>query len=138
MEQKQREIAQIIPQAVSDVREIQRTHGVEKVHLAYDYLQFGSGSFKCHKYYNSEDILIKFQSDIYKGTVSFAECEESYRTLSFRNPAYVAVVQIAVSSMGKCVIQIGSGHVTNLIQELFMRTHQTPYCNKCIPTESCH
>ena len=138
MEQRHREIARIIPQAVSDVRELQKTHGVEKVHLAYDYGQFGSGSFKRHKYYNSEDMLIKFQSDLYKGTVSFAEYEESYRTLSSTNPAYVAVVQIVVSSMGKCLIQIGSGHVTNLIQELFMRTHQSPYCNKCIATESCH
>ena len=111
---------------------------MEKVYLAYDYGQFGSGSFQRHKYYNSEDMLIKFQSDLYKGTVSFAEYEESYRTLSSTNPAYVAVVQIALSSMGKCLIQIGSGHVTNLIQELFMRTHQSPYCNKCIPTESCH
>ena len=139
MDQKQSRIAMIIPQAISVVKELQRTHGVKNVHLAYDYGQFGSGTFKRSNYYHSEDMLIKFQNDLYIGEVSFAEYEESYRVLSSTNPAYVAVVQMAVSSMGRCLVQIyiGLGHVTNRIKELFMRRHRSPYCIKCIPTGDC-
>ena len=136
--QKQREIAVLIPQARSIVRELERKYSVKKVHLACDYGQFGSGTFKKQNYYNSEDMLVKFQNDLYNGTVSFAEYEESYRALSSTNPAYVALVQMAVSSMGKCLVQIGWGHVSYLTKELFMRTHQSPYCIRCITTGGCH
>ena len=136
--QRQREIAVLIPQALSEVRELQRIHNVKKVHLAYDYGQFGSGSFKLHNYYSSEDMLIKFQNDVYNGTVLFTEYEESYRALSSTNPAHVALVQMAVSSMGKCLVQIGWGHIADLTKELFMRTHQNPYCIKCVPAGVCH
>ena len=134
VEQKQREIAVLIPQILNTVREIQIKHIVKKVHLACDYGQFGSGTFRSSNYYHSKGMLVKFQNDLYNGTVSFAEYEESYRALSSTNPAYVAVVQMAVSSMGRCLVQIGWGHVTNMIKELFMRSHQSPYCIKCIPT----
>ena len=137
LEQKQKEIAVLIPQALSNVTELQRTHGVKKVYLTYDYGQFGSGSFKNRHYYNLEDMFMKFQTDLYNGTVSFAEYEESLRALSYTHPAYVALVQMAVSSMGKCLVQIGWGHVVNLIKELFIRTHQRPYCIRCLSVGGC-
>ena len=83
-------------------------------------------------------MLIKFQNDLHSGTFSFAEHEESYKALSSTNPAYIAVVQMAVSSMGKCLVQIGRGHVIDLTRELFKRTHQSPYCITSIETDDCH
>ena len=138
VEQNQRQIELLIPQALGDVRELQRMHSVKKVHLAYDYGQFGSETFKHKHYYHSEDMLIKFQNDLHSGTFSFAEHEESYKALSSTNPAYIAVVQMAVSSMGKCLVQIGRGHVIDLTRELFTRTHQSPYCITSIETDDCH
>ena len=137
LEHRQRQIKTLIPQALSDVRELQRKHTVKKVYLTYDYGKFGSGSFKDRHYYNLEGMLMKFQTDLYNGTVSFAEYEESLRALSYTHPAYVALVQMAVSSMGKCLVQIGWGHVISLTKELFMRTHQSPYCIKCLSTGGC-
>ena len=137
LEHRQRQIKTLIPQALSDVRELQRKHSVKKVYLTYDYGKFGSRSFKDRHYYNLEDMLIKFQTDLYNGTVSFAEYEESLRALSYTHPAYVALVQMAVSSMGKCLVQIGWGHVISLTKELFMRTHQNPYCIKCLSAGGC-
>ena len=137
LEHRQRQIKTLIPQALSDVRELQRNHSVKKVYLTYDYGMFGSGSFKDRHYYNLEDTLKKFQTDLYNGTVSFAEYEESLRALSYTHPAYVALVQMAVSSMGNCLVQIGWGHVISLTKELFMRTHQHPYCIKCLSTGGC-
>ena len=136
--QKQREIAVLTPQALSIVREFEREYSVRKVHLAYDYGQFGSGTFRSQNYYSSEDMLVKFQNDLYNGTVSFAEYEDSYRALSSTNPAYIALVQIAVSSMGRCLVQIGWGHITDMTREHFMRNHQSPYCIKCIPNDVYH
>ena len=138
LEQKQIKIKTLIPQALSEVRELQRKHSVKNVYLTYDYGRFGSGTFKDRHYYYLEDTLKKFQTDLYNGTVSFAEYEESLRALSYTHPAYVALVQMAVSSMGKCLVQIGWGHVINLTKELFKRTHHYPHCIKCLSPDGCH
>ena len=137
LEQKQGVITLLIQQALHDVRELQRNHSVKNVYLTYDYGQFGSGSFKDRHYYYLENMLMNFQTDLYNGKISFAEYEESLKAFSYTHPAYVAQVQMAVASMGKCLVQIGWGHVINLIKELFMRTHQSPYCIKCISPGGC-
>ena len=119
------------------MRELKKLFNLTKVHLSYDYGRFGSQTFKHNMFYKSEDLLMKFQNDLYGGEVSFPEYEQSYTTLFSTNPAYVALVQMALSSRGRCLVQIGWGSSIGLVNKNFKMSHSRPYCINCINSDLC-
>ena len=79
--ERRKVIAGVTQQALEIVRELKKRCNMTKVHLSYDYGRFGSESFKRQMFYKSEDLLVKFQNDLYSYQVSFTEYEQSYTTL---------------------------------------------------------
>ena len=44
-----------------------------------------SGTFKRNKYYNSSDLLVKFQQDLYNNEMTYDEYEESFTTFKYQH-----------------------------------------------------
>ena len=62
----------------------------------------------------------------------------SYRIVSFQNPGYVAMVQMTLSSRGKCLLQVGWGHCIEFVKSHFRTYHHGSHlCFDCAPRSVC-
>ena len=123
--QKQRrsKVAQAIDMIMTKVIELREREHVEKVSLAYDYGKFGSGTFRHNRFYTSQDLLVKFQQDLYSNEMTHDEYEESFMIFKQQHPAYIAMIQMTIAAKGKCLLQIGWGHCIDFTSYLFKSFH---------------
>ena len=123
--QKQRrsKVAQAIDMIMTKVIELREREHVEKVSLSYDYGKFGSWTFRHEKFYDSNDLLVKFQQDLYNNEMTHDEYEESFMILKQQHPAYIAMIQMTIAAKGKCLLQIGWGHCIDFTSYLFKSFH---------------
>lgn len=126
-----------IQEAMTKLHSLKERNSVEKVHLAYDFGKYGSRTFEQHKFYNSSDLLIKFQEDLYEGRLNHSAYEQSYMTLKYQNRGYLAMVQMILSSKGKCLLKMGWGYCIDFVKTVFQRNHNKPYCIECAPSKIC-
>ena len=129
LEQLRQDVRGTITESMTKVHELKQKSSVERVYLSYDFGQFGSGTFESHgNFYNSSDLLIKFQEDLYEGRLNHSAYEHSFMTLKYQNPGYIAMVQMILASKGKCLLKIGWGFCIDFVTTLFKTNHQMPYC----------
>ena len=127
-----------IKESLVKLKNLKKRAGVDRVYLAYDFGLFGSGSFERHSYYNSSDLLVKFQEDVYNGMVTYNEYKKSLMEFKFQNPGYVAMVQMTLSSRGKCLLQVGWGHCIEFVKSHFRAYHNGSHpCFDCAPRSVC-
>ena len=126
-----------IKEAMTTLNALKENNSVERVYLAYDFGKFGSRTFEINKFYNSSDLLIKFQEDLYEGRLNHSAYEQSFMTLKYQNRGYIAMVQMILSSKGKCLLKIGWGFCIDFVTTLFKTNHQKPYCIECAPRKIC-
>ena len=127
-----------IKESLVKLKNLKKRAGVDRVYLAYDFGLFGSGSFERHSYYNSSDLLVKFQEDVYNGMVTYNEYKKSLMEFKFQNPGYVATVQMILSSRGKCLLQVGWGHCIEFVKSHFRAYHHGSHlCFDCAPRSVC-
>ena len=98
--QPRNSVKKAITESMKKIGKFKDKHSKSRVYLTYDYGKFGSDTFKHKNYYSASDLLTGFQHDVYEGRMSHDEYEQSFMTLSSRNPGYIAMVQMAVSSRG--------------------------------------
>ena len=123
---------------MTKVHELKQKSSVERVYLSYDFGQFGSRTFASHgHFYNSSDLLIKFQEDLYEGRLNHSAYEHSFMTLKYQNPGYIALVQMTLSSKAKCLLKIGWGSSIEFVTVLFQNNHTQPFCMICAPHNVC-
>ena len=134
---KRNAVKMAITESLEKIRMLKDKHSKSSVYLQYDYGKFGSDTFKYASYFNASDLLAGFQHDVYEGRMSHDEYEQSFMTFSSRNPGYIAMVQMAVSSMGQCLLAIGSGHCPRFVVGLFKTVHSAPLCIDCAPANFC-
>ena len=137
LQQKRNAVKIAITESMKKIRILKDKHSKSSVYLQYDYGKLGSDTFKYSSYFNASDLLAGFQHDVYEGRMSHDEYEQSFMTFSSRNPGYIAMVQMAVSSMGQCLLVIGSGHCTRFVVGLFKTIHSAPLCIDCAPADFC-
>ena len=137
LQQRRNSVKIAITESMKKIRILKDKHSKSSVYLQYDYGKFGSESFKHDSYFNASDLLAGFQHDVYEGKMSHDEYEQSFMTFSSRNPGYIAMVQMAVSSMGQCLLVIGSGHCPRFVVGLFKTSHSAPLCIDCAPANVC-
>ena len=138
LEQLRQEVRAAITESVTKVHELKQKSSVERVYLSYDFGQFGSRTFESHgNFYNSSDLLIKFQEDLYEGRLNHSAYEHSFMTLKYQNPGYIALIQMTLSSKGKCLLKIGWGSSIEFVTFLFQNSHSQPFCMKCAPHNVC-
>lgn len=128
--QRRTEITAAIKELIHKVEDIKKYESIKRVYLAYDYGKLGSYSFQKQKFYNSSDLLVKFQEDLYDGRMSYREYNRSQMEFKFHHKGYVAVVQMAIAAKGKCMITLGWGHCVRFVRHLYMMYHQPPFCLK--------
>ena len=64
--------------------------------------------------------------------MSLREYEQSFMTLKYQHPAYVAMVQMVLVSRGKCLLRIGTtGKSSAYVISLFKKFHEEPYSVRC-------
>jgi hypothetical protein len=127
-----------INESLAMVKSLKQRTGVDNVYLAYDYGLFGSATFKQQMFYNSSKELVKFQEDLYNGKVSHIEYKMSLLNFKFQNPGYVAMVQMTLSSRGRCLLLVGWGHCIDYVKSLFTASHDGPHlCLECAPHSLC-
>ena len=136
--QKRHEVDLAIKESMIRIGELKKRTSVKRVYLTYDFGQFGSRTFLLKNFYNSSDMLVKFQQDVYEGRMSPSEYEQSFMTFRHRNPGYVAMVQMTISSRGKCLLRVGWGHCINFVTSLFRSNHVQPFCLACAPHSICN
>ena len=116
-----------IAEAISMIKKTISTHKkqkqINKVYLSYDYGRFGSLSFRRKNFYDSSDLLVKFQQDLYNDEMTHDEYEESFMIFKLQHPAYIAMVQMTIAAKGKCLLQIGWGHCIDFTSYLFKYFH---------------
>ena len=134
---RRQDVETAISESMQKLRDLKKKSSVTKVYLAYDFGQFGSSTFKHSKFYNSSDLLTKFLYDVYDGKVTYSEYEQSFMALGFGNPGYIATVQMAISSRGKCLLRIGFGGSIDFVTTIFRSNHQSPFCIVCVPARVC-
>ena len=137
LKQWRHEVDLAVKESMKIIDRLKKRASLDTVYLTYDYGQFGSRTFKLHTFYNCSDLLIKFQHDVYKGRMSLNEYEQSFMTFKHRNPGYVAMVQMAISSRGKCLLRVGWGHCIEFVASLFKSNHVEPFCFECAPHNVC-
>ena len=69
--QRRKKIDDAINRIMISVAKNKVAKQIATVHLSYDYGNFGSGTFKRNKYYNSSDLLVKFQQDLYNNEMTY-------------------------------------------------------------------
>ena len=127
-----------IKEALAKLKNMKKRVETDNIYLAYDFGPFGSLTFKGHKYYNSSDLLVKFQEDVYGGRLSYSEYEKSLTTFKSQNPGYVAMVQMTLSSRGKCLLQVGWGHCIEFVKAHFRVFNAgNNLCLECAPRSVC-
>ena len=138
LQQRRNSVKKAITESMKKIKILKDKNSKSNVYLTYDYGKFGSDTFKSGHYYNASDLLTGFYHDVYEGRMSHEEYELSFMTLSSRNPGYIAMVQMAVSSRGQCLLAIGSGHCIRNVVGLFKTSHSAPFCIDCAPANVCH
>ena len=117
-----------ITEAMSMIKKNVSTHKeqkqINKVYLSYDYGRFGSSSFRYKNFYDSSDLLVKFQQDLYNNEMIHDEYEKSFMIFKLQHPAYIAMVQMTIAAKGKCLLQIGKGHCIDFTSYLFISFHR--------------
>jgi hypothetical protein len=135
---KRKAVAGGIAEALEKVQSLKSKVGVDGVYLAYDYGKYGSRTFEQNMYYNSSDLLVKFQEDIYGGRLSYREYKQSLDEFKFHNPGYVAMVQMTLASRGKCLLRLGFGHCIDFVTSLYKVFHNNKdLCLDCAPHTVC-
>ena len=119
LKKKREVVAEGISESLAKIDGLKKRAGVDKVYLAYDYGLFDSRTFEQQMYYNSSDLLVKFQEDMYDGGVSYSEYKKSLMSVKFQNPGYVAMVQMTLSSRGKCLLV--AGDLASILSNLCLR-----------------
>ena len=137
LQQRRNSVKKAITESMKKIRILNDKNSNSSIYLTYDYGKFGSSTFKHNNYYNASDLLTGFQHDVYEGRISHDEYEQSFMTLSSRNPGYIAMVQMAVSSRGQCLLAIGWGHCIRFVVGLFKTNHSAPFCIDCAPANIC-
>ena len=140
MSQKKRKevIAKAIDQTLPMIANLKRESGVNNSYLSYDYGKFGSRTFEQHQYYTADDILKKFQEDIYDGKVPYSEYKRLLTTFKFQNPGYVAMVQMTLSANAKCLFLIGWGSCIDFVISLYKSFHENvEICAGCLSKNLC-
>ena len=137
MKQKRHEVELAIAESMVKISGLKKKGSVKTVYLTYDYGQFGSRTFELGKFYNSSDLLIKFQEDLYEGRMSPSEYEQSFMTFRYRNPGYIAMVQMTISSRGRCLLRLGWGYSIHFGVAVFKANHARPFCYDCVPYNIC-
>ena len=137
LQQRRNSVKKAITESMKKIGKLKDKHSKSSIYLTYDYGKFGSDTFKHNNYYNASDLLAGFQHDVYEGRMSHDEYEQSFMTLSSRNPGYIAMVQMAVSSRGQCLLAIGLGHCIRFVVGLFKTNHSAPFCIDCAPANIC-
>ena len=138
LEQRRKVVADAISKSIPMIASLKRRSGVNNTYLAYDYGQFGSRTFKHKLYHASNDLLIKFQEDVYDGKLSYGQYNGLLSTFKFQNPGYVAMVQMTLSSKAKCLFVIGSGNSINFVISLFKAFHhEGELCVSCLSQRLC-
>ena len=116
-----------VAKAISMIKKTISTHKkqkqINKVYLSYDFGRFGSLLFRRKKFYDSNDLLVKFQQDLYNNEMTHDEYEESFMIFKPQHPAYIAMVQMTIAAKGKCLLQIGWGHCIDFTSYLFKSFH---------------
>ena len=131
-EEKRQAVLLAINNAMLKVDSLKEMGHVDRVYLSYDYGKFGSRTFKNKYFYNASEVLVKFQQDLYDGSMSYDDYENSFMTLKWQNPGYIAMVQMTISSKGKCLLQIGPGHCIEFVASLFKAFHPSSSCTNNI------
>ena len=127
-----------IKETLVKVESLKKRVGIDNVYLAYDFGLLGSFTFKKQNFYNSSDVLVKFQEELYCGRLSYSEYEMSFMTFKSQNPGYVAMVQMTLSSRGKCLLHVGSGRSIEFVKSLFRIYHSGHIlCLECAPHSVC-
>ena len=116
-----------VAKAISMIKKTISTHKeqkqINKVYLSYDFGRFGSLSFRRKNFYDSSDLLVKFQQDLYNNEMTHDEYEESFMIFKLQHPSYIAMVQMTIAANGKCLLQIGWGHCIDFTSYLFKYFH---------------
>ena len=137
LQQRRNSVKKAITESMKKIRILKYKNSKSTIYLTDDYGKFGSSTFKHNNYYNASDLLTGFQHDVYEGRMSHDEYEQSFMTLSSRNPGYIAMVQMAVSSRGQCLLAIGWGHCIRFVVGIFKTNHSAPFCIDCAPANIC-
>ena len=140
MSQKQQRkvVADAISKSMPRIVKLKRESAVSNTYLAYDYGKFGSKTFRHKLYYTADDLLIKFQEDVYDGKLPHSKYQKLLSTFKFQNPGYVAMVQMTLSSKAKCLFLIGWGSCINFVISLFKTFHQeSELCVGCLSEKFC-
>ena len=138
LQQRRKAVAGAITEALEKVQSLRIKAGVSEVYLAYDYGKYGSRTFEQNRYYNSGDLLVKFQEDVYSGRLSYKEYKQSLDEFKFQNPGYVAMVQMTLASRGRCLLRLGFGHCINFVTSLYKVFHKNKdLCLECAPHTTC-
>ena len=132
------QIQTVINDSYEVIYELREKYSLNTTYLSFDFGCWGSDTFKGAKYYGSSELLTKFQKVVYRGRMSLREYEQSFTTLKYQHPAYVAMVQMVLVSRGKCLLRIGTiGKSSAYVVSLFKKFHEEPYCVRCLPQEEC-
>ena len=127
-EKRRQAVLLAINNAMIKVDTLKEKGHIDRVSLSYDYGKLGSRTFLEKDFYNSSDLLVKFQEDLYDGRMSYDDYENSFMTLKWQNAGYIAMVQMTISSKGKCLLQIGPGHCIEFVASLFKEFHPSSSC----------
>ena len=128
-EKRRQEVLLAINNATIKVDSLKEKGHVDRVYLSYDYGKFGSRTFLEKDFYNSSDLLVKFQQDLYDGSLSYNDYENSFMTLKWQNAGYIAMTQMTIASKGKCLLKIGTGHCIEFVASLFEAFHDSSSCS---------
>ena len=123
-------IAAATKESLTKILNFKNKCGLNSLYLAYDYGLYGSRTFEQELYYNSSDLLERFQEDLYDGKLPHAQYKELLKSFKFVNPGYIAMVQMTLSSKGKCIYLVGSGFCINFVSSLFKSFH--PGDSSCV------
>ena len=137
--EKQRGIKDRTKAALKELEWIRKETGISNTFLTTDCGTFGSSTFNFRNCAKSSDLLEKFHQEVYNGTLSLHDWEDSFRTVSHTsNPGYISLLHLAIASQAKCFVRIGWGHYLDYTANTYLKNHPGDTCLKCVPPgDSC-
>ena len=136
--EKQRKIKDCARQGLKELEQIRNETGISNTFLTFDCGTFGSRTFNLGKCAKSSNILETFHQEVYNGTLSLLNWEDSFRTVSHTsNPGYISLLHLAIASQAKCLVRLGWGNFLDYTTKTYLKNHPRGTCLKCVPPKSC-
>ena len=128
---KEEAINVVFPEIYQHWSDVRNKRNIQSTFLAMDVGKHGADGLDLRKFKYAEQLgteMHKFFDNIYNGSISFTEWEDSFDIVSGVKSSsglngYVAILQKEIVSRGRCLILFGGGSFQQSAASLYKRAH---------------